>query len=293
MTNLIIERFDGFFLYFLGRNIPSYISSDISFSVRDLNDIIELQIPSNDEFYHFQISIKTKSSNGIIASLYSIIDRHDLIIFLKDRKLFLKYQSLDNKTSQLIFNDTEIINDGQKHNIIIYRQISSRKLLISIDNRTIILSNISSLSLFFDLITIGGSDRIISISQFAGCFSNITYNYRPLVPEDIVKSDRYDCVYEQELICDRQISCNNIQPLQFCGQTDCSLVCTSSSPSLTNVNNDNKGSLRYFIQIESGLYEQLYLMIFTISSNAVLFTSVNGSIQVSIIIQVEKIQTTS
>ncbi|CAF3384749.1 unnamed protein product [Rotaria socialis] len=260
----------------------SYISPDISFSVRDPQDIIEIPILPNEEFYHCQISFRTPSYNGIIASIYSNVDHRVLILFLRDGNFHLTYDSTDNKSSQLIFHDNETINDGQQHYILISHQISTKNLSIQIDNRSIIISNLSSLSLFFDVITIGGSYRVMSINQFVGCFANITYNHRPLLLEDMVKSDRYDCIYEQDLICDRQMPCINIQPLQFCGQPDCSLVCMSSS--LINAD-DNKGSLQYSAHIESGVYEQIHLMIFTISSNAVLFTSTNGTIQVSIIIQ--------
>ncbi|CAF1947203.1 unnamed protein product [Rotaria magnacalcarata] len=262
--------------------IISYISPDVSFSVRDPQDIIEIQISPNEEFYHCQISFRTPSSNGIIASIYSNVDHRDLILFLKDGKFHLTYDSTDNESSQLIFRDNETTNDGQQHYILISHQISTKNLSIQIDNRSIIISNLSSLSLFFDVITIGGSYRVMSINQFVGCFANITYNHRPLLLEDMVKSDRYDCIYEQDSICDRQVPCINIQPLQFCGQPDCSLVCTSSS--LINAD-DNKGSLQYSAHIESGVYEQIHLMIFTISANAILFSSTNGTIQVSIIIQ--------
>ncbi|CAF3647499.1 unnamed protein product [Rotaria sordida] len=261
------------------KNVISYISSDISFSIRDYDDIIELQIPSNDQFYQCQIAIKTQSFNGIIASIYSNDNYYGLFLFLNNGKLQLKYYLTNNRTLQLIFNDNQTINDGQLHYISIFRQISNKSMYIQIDNRTINISNLLSLSLFFDVITIGGSDRIISDNLFVGCFANITYNHHPVLPEGIVKSDRYDCFCDQGSICDRQMPCSNMQPLQFCGQTDCSLVCTSS------IDMNNKGSLRYFTQIGSGQYEQIYLMIFTISDNSVLFTTQNDSIQVSIVIQ--------
>ncbi|CAF4222241.1 unnamed protein product, partial [Rotaria sp. Silwood2] len=266
------------------KNVISYISSDISFSIRDYHDIIELQVPSNDEFYECQIVIKTQSLNGIIASIYSNDDHYGLILSLNEGKLQLQYYLSNNMTLLLIFNDNQTINDGQEHYILIFRQILNKNMYIKIDNRTTNISNLSSLSLFFDVITIGGSDRIMSDNLFVGCFANITYNHHPLLPEGIVKSERYDCFCDQGSICDRQMPCNTIQPLQFCGQTDCSLVCTSSSP-LSSIDMNNKGSLRYFTQLESGQYEQIYLMIFTISDNSVLFTTQNGSIQVSIVIQ--------
>jgi hypothetical protein len=259
----------------LGKNDTSYIPANISFSIRDDRDIIEVQIPSNDEFYHYQITIKTRSLDGIITSIYSNDDHQSLILFLQDGKLQLKYQSSDNITSQLIFNDNQTINDGQEHYISISRRISKSQ----IDQRGIQITIPSSLSLFFDVITIGGSFDDL----FVGCFSNITYNHHQFLPEGIVKSDRYDCFYDEGSICDRQMSCNTIQPLQFCDENDCSLVCT---PALTERN--NKGLLEYSSPIKSGQYEEVSLTIFTTSGNSTLFMTSNGSIQVSIILQVNQ-----
>ncbi|CAF0944400.1 unnamed protein product [Adineta steineri] len=268
------------------KNVISYISSDISFSIRDDHDIIELEMPYNDEFYHCQLSIKTRTLNGVILSMYSNDDDYGLILFLNNGKLHLKYHSITDTISQFIFNDNQTINDGQKHDILISRQLSKltsyKNMFIDIDQRSTEISFSSSSSLLvFDIIIIGGSHREMSTNVFIGCFSNITYNHHPLLPEGIVKFDRYDCFYDQDSICDRQIPCNNIQPLQFCGQIDCSLVCIPSSTDNTN----KKGLLRYFSDIEQGEYEQIYLTIFTTTGNSTLFVTSNGSTQVSIILQ--------
>jgi hypothetical protein len=57
-------------------------------------------------------------------------------------------------------------------------------------------------SLLFDVVTIGGSYHLLSNNLFVGCFVNITYNDHPLLPEEILKSDRFDCFYEQDSLCD-------------------------------------------------------------------------------------------
>jgi len=212
--------------------------------------------------------------------LYSNNDHYNLILYLKNGKLKLKYHLSDNITSYLIFDDNQIINDGQQHDILISRQLSK----INIDKRLVqILIPLSS-SLFFDLLTIGGSRHVISNNQIIGCFSNITYNHHPVLPEGILKSNRYDCLYDHNSICDRQIPCNHIESFQFCGQIDCSLVCVPS------FNKTYKSLLEYSSQIQSNAqYEQIHLTIFTTSSNSTLFITNNGSIQVSIILQVRKI----
>ena len=160
---------------------------------------------------------------------------------------------------------------------------------ISIDKRSRKISVPLSSSLFFNVITIGGSYHIQSNNVFVGCFANITYNYHPLLPEGIVKSDRYDCFYDHDSICDREIPCTDTQSqsLDFCGQTECSIVCTSSSSSSSSpINVNNRGLLQYITQIESGQYEQIHFMIFTQSANSTLFLTRDSSIQVSIILQV-------
>lgn len=210
--------------------------------------------------------------------MYSNNDHYSLLLFLKNGKLKLKYYLSDNITSYLLFDDNQIINDGQQYDILISRQLSK----INIDKHVLqILIPLSS-SLFFDLLTIGSSHHVISNNHIIGCFSNITYNHHPVLPEGILKSNHYDCFYDQNSICDRQIPCNNTESFQFCGQIDCSLVCT---PSL--INRNNKSLLEYSSQIQSdGQYEQIYLTIFTTSGNSTLFITNNGSIHVSIILQV-------
>ena len=47
------------------------------------------------------------------------------------------------------------------------------------------------------------------------------------------------------------MSCNTIQPLQFRGQTDCSLVCTSIS-----IDMNNKDLVRYSSQVEFEQHEK-------------------------------------
>lgn len=263
-------------LYFLGKNVISYIPSHISFSIRNEYDIIKLGVPSNDEFDYFQMSIKTRSTNGIIFSMYSTNDQYSLILYLKNGKLQLKYHLSDNRTSHIMFNDNQIINNGNKYDIII------SKININKHNSQIFIP--LSSSLIFDVLILGGSNHVISNDQIIACFSNITYNHHPLLPEGIVKFDRYDCFYEQESICDKQIPCNIIPSDQFCGENDCSLVCI---PSL--IDRYNKSLIEYSSQIKSeGQYEQIYLTIFTTSGNSTLYRTTNDSIQVSIILQVEK-----
>jgi len=207
--------------------------------------------------------------------MYSNNDHYSLILFLKNGKLQLKYHNI---TSHIIFDSNQIINDGQQYNILISRH------KINIDKRMSQILIPLSLLLFFDVITIGGSHHVLYNNQIIACFSNITYNHHSLLPEGIVKSDRYDCFYDQNSICDRQIPCNNIQSSQFCGQMDCSLVCIPPS-----IDRNTESLLEYSSQIQStGQYEQIYLTIFTTSGNSTLFIANNASIQVSIILQVSK-----
>ena len=221
--------------------------------------------------------------------MYSNNDGYELVLFLKDGILQVKYYSLDNVTSQLIFNDNQTINDGQQHYIFISHNISetisNENMYINIDKRSKKMSAPVSSSLFFNIVAIGGSYHMQYNNAFVGCFANITYNYHPLLPEGIVKSDRYDCFYDHDSICDREIPCSDNQSLDFCGQTDCSIVCTSSSSS-SSINVNKSGLFQYITQIESGQYEQIHFMIFTQSANSTLFLTRDGSIQVSIVLQV-------
>lgn len=234
-----------------------------------------------DQFNHCQLSIKTRSLNGIILSIYSTNDQHSLILFLKDGKLQLRYHLSDNQSQSLIFNENQLINNGEEYSIIISHQPSQT---IS-SNHTIQILIPSSLSLLFNVLILGGSHDVKSTTQFIGCFSNITYNHHPLLPEGVVKSARYDCFYEQNSLCNRQIPCSQNQASQFCGENDCSLVCVP--PTLDRY---NQGLIQYSSKIQSGENEQIYLTIFTTSSNSTLFLSNNGSIQVSIILQVNSLK---
>jgi hypothetical protein len=262
--------------------------------MRDRRDIIELQVQSNDEFRYCQMPIKTLSSNGIITSMYSNDDQRGLILGLKDGKLQLKYYSPNNKTSKIIFSDNQTINDGKQHRILVTRQIpetiSHDNMYVQIDKRSTEVPVPEQSPMFFDVVTIGGSYRLMpetSNNPFVGCFANVTYNRHPLLPEGVLKSDRYDCFYQQGTMCDRQIPCsnnnNNIRPLQFCGQTDCSMVCAP-----TSIDMGSTGLVRYYSQIGPGQREQIDLTIFTTSANSTLYISRDGPIQVSIVLQVNK-----
>ncbi|CAF0942789.1 unnamed protein product [Rotaria sp. Silwood1] len=270
------------------KNVVSYVSPDISFSMRDRRDIIELQVQSNDEFRYCQMPIKTLSSNGVITSMYSNDDQRGLVLCLKDGKLQLKYYSPFNKTSQILFNDNQTINDGKQHRILVTRQVpetySNDNMYIQIDKRTTPVSIPERSPMFFDVVTIGSSYRLMpdtTNQPFVGCFANVTYNRHPLLPEGVLKADRYDCFYQQGMMCDRQIPCHqNIRPLPFCGQTDCSMVCAP-----TAVDMGNTGLVRYITQVGPGQNEQIDLTIFTTSANSTLYISRDGSIQVSIVLQ--------
>jgi hypothetical protein len=259
--------------------------------MRDRRDIIELQVQSNDEFRYCQMPIKTLSSNGIITSMYSNDDQRGLVLGLKDGKLQLKYYSPNNKTSQIIFSDNQTINDGKQHRILVTRQIpettSHDNMYVQIDKRSEEVPIPERSPMFFDVVTIGGPYRLMSDTSnkpFVGCFANVTYNRHPLLPEGVLKADRYDCFYQQDVMCDRQIPCNpNIRPLQFCGQTDCSMVCAP-----TSVDMGSTGLVRYFSQIGPGQREELDLTIFTTSANSTLYITRDGPVQVSIVLQVNK-----
>ncbi|CAF0925941.1 unnamed protein product [Rotaria sordida] len=270
------------------KNVVSYVSPDVSFSMRDRRDIIELQVQSNDEFRYCQMPIKTLSTNGVITSMYSNDDQRGLILCLKDGKLQLKYYSPYNKTSQILYNDNQTINDGKQHRILVTRQIpdtySHDNIYVQIDKRTTPVSIPERSPMFFDVVTIGGPYRLMpdTLNQpFVGCFANVTYNRHPLLPEGVLKADRYDCFYQQGMMCDRQIPCHqNIRPLPFCGQTDCSMVCAP-----TSIDMGNTGLVRYLTQIGPGQNEQLDLTFFTTSANSTLYISRDGPIQVSIVLQ--------
>jgi hypothetical protein len=259
--------------------------------MRDRRDVIELQVQSNDEFRFCQMPIKTLSPNGIITSMYSNDDQRGLVLGLKDGKLQLKYYSPFNKTSQIIFNDNQTINDGKQHRILVTRQIpettSHDDMYVQIDKRATQVPIPERSPMFFDVVTIGGPYRLMpdtSNPPFVGCFANVTYNRHPLLPEGALKADRHDCFYQQGTMCDRQIPCsNNIRPIQFCGQSDCSMVCAP-----TSVDMGSTGLVRYTSQIGPGQREQIDLTVFTTSANSTLYITRDGPIQVSIVLQVNK-----
>ena len=278
--------------FVLGKNVISYVSPDVSLSTRDRRDIIELQVQSNDEFRFCQMPIKTLSSNGVITSMYSNDDQRGLVLGLNQGKLELKYYSPMNRTAQIIFRDNQTINDGKQHRILVTRQIPERishdNMFVQIDKRSAEIPVPERSPMFFDVVTIGGPYRLMSeasnTNPFVGCFANVTYNRHPVLPEGVLKADRYDCFYQQGTMCDRQIPCTsaNVRPVQFCGQTDCSMVCTPNS-----VDMGSTGLVRYYSQVGPGQREQIDLTIFTTSANSTLYITRDGPVQVSIVIQVD------
>ena len=248
----------------------------------------EFQIEPNREFQHLQISIKTHATDGIIASLHSEVDRRTLILSFRDGQVQVDYYASGNSTSQVIFNEYQPMDNVQQHDIQLRRlkpkSIAQHSLLLQIGkrHRHILITDRSPL--FFDLLTIAGSPRLTADGPLLGCFSNITYNHQPPLPMESFKVDRSDCVYQQETICDRRSPCRNspAQAMHFCGQSDCSLVCTS-----TPGHGSGKGSVRYLSQIGPGQYEQIYFTLFTTTGNATLLISHDDAVQVSIILQVD------
>lgn len=274
----------------LGKNVISYVAPEVSFSLRDRRDMIELQVQANDEFRYCQLPLRTYSSNGVISSMFSNDDHRGLLLGLKDGKVQLRYYPSNNKTSVVLFEDSQTINDGQQHRIVVSRHISENsssndEILLEIDKRKISVPVPERSTLFFDVMTIGGAYRFLSENvnhpSLSACFANVTYNRHPLLPEGVVKSDRYDCFYQQGSICDRQIPCYpmNIRPAQFCGQNDCSMVCAPTSTDLTN-----RALVRYSAQLTSGQREQFDLTFFTTSANSTLYSARDHLIQVSIVI---------
>lgn len=236
--------------------------------------------------------IKTLAANGIITSMYSNDDQRGLLLGLKDGKLQVKYYSPNNKTTQVLFNDNQTINDGRQHRILVTRQIpdsssssSPDKMYVQVDKRSSQIPIPEESPMFFDVVTIGGSYRLMPDSSnqpFVGCYANVTYNRHPLLPEGVLKADRYDCFYQQGTMCDRQLPCqHNIRPLQFCGQSDCSMVCAP-----TSVDMGNTGLIRYSSQIGPGQTEQVELTFFTTSANSTLYIARDNLIQISIVLQV-------
>lgn len=259
--------------------------------MRDRRDVIELQVQANDEFRYCQMPIKTLSPSGVITSMYSNDDQRGLVLGLHDGRVQLKYYSPLNKTSQVIFNDNQTINDGKQHRILVTRQApevtSHDNMFVQIDKRAVPVPLPERAPMFFDVVTIGGPYRLMTDTAnnpFVGCFANVSYNRQPLLPEGALKADRYDCFYQQGTMCDRQIPCaNNARPLQFCGQTDCSMVCAP-----TSVDMGSAGLVRYSSQIGPGQREQLDFTVFTTSANSTLYIARDGPVQVSIVLQVSR-----
>ena len=218
------------------------------------------------------MTIQTRSANGIVLSLYST--DYSLILFLNDGKLQLTYHQSNNQstTSDGLFDETRWIDNGDEYTIILSANTSailSSKYQIPI----LIPWNLSS----FEILIVGGAFHS-SNDQLLACFSNITYNSRSIIPTGMIKSSRYQCVYDDQTICDQSLACPRNQSLDFCGENDCSLVCISSS--------SNRSLIEYSSEIDDGENEQIFLTIFTTSSNSTLFIATNGSIEVSIILQV-------
>ena len=228
--------------------------------------------------------IKTTSANGVITSFYSNDDQRGLILALKDGKLLLNYLSAANRTAFVLFHDNQTINDGQQHRIAV-KALEHDKLRLQIDKRSAEVALPDENPLFFDVVTIGAPYRLMSTqttgvsSPFVGCFANVTYNRHPLLPEGALKADRYDCFYQQGMMCDRQIPCQ--LPTRFCGQNDCSMVCAPNTYDL-----NQRGLVRYSTQIGGGQREQIDLTIFTTSANSTLYLARDGPVQVSIVLQV-------
>lgn len=248
--------------------------TNISFSIRNPDEILQVELPSHDRFDSCQISIQTRSSNGIILSLYS--SNSSLILFLNHGKLQMTSHLSNNQTTHWIFDENRWIDNGDEYSIILSHRTSeilSTKYQIPIS----LPENFSS----FDLLILGGSFHPSSSKdQLVACFSNITYNTHSIIPSGMIKSARYQCFYEDESICDELIPCPSNQPLEFCGENDCSLVCIPP-PRL------NRSLIEYSSSnINHGENEQIYLTIFTTSNNSTLFMTTNNSIEVSIILQV-------
>ncbi|CAF1107181.1 unnamed protein product, partial [Didymodactylos carnosus] len=296
------------------KNVISYVSPDVSFSMRDRRDVIELNVKGNDEFYYCQLPIKTTVKNAVISSLYSNEDNRGIVVYVKDGKVQLKYYPPNGK-AKLLYSDNSTVSDGAQHRVIVTRNAASptitmksnnnidpahENMYIQIDKRSAVVPLPERSPLFFDVVTLGGPYRLIydpdyaNVGTYTGCFANITYNRHPLLPEGVLKPDRYDCFYQSGMLCDRQRPCN-LQPLpvvptsiaqapllplaQFCGQTDCSMVCTPKP-----VDIGSTGLVRYSVQIGPAQQEQISFTIYTNSPNSTLYVSRDGTTQVSITI---------
>lgn len=244
---------------------------NVSFSVENSDDIVQVDLPSNEPFESIELTIKTRSISGIIFVLNSLEQQYSFILSLKHSRLQLNEYFHLNQSQNLLFNQT--IHYDYEYHILISNRIS--KTMISLNYIQIQVSS----RIAFDSLTLGGGNpsQIFSYNQFIGCFSNITYNSNACIPEGSVKSDRYDCFYHGNTLCKRVKPCRE----EFCGESDCSLVCVPS------IGSTNPSSLfQYQSQLKSSQYEEIYLTIFTTSGNSSLFMTTNGTFQVSIILQV-------
>jgi hypothetical protein len=273
---------------FKGLNLISHLPSNASFSIRSPRDIVQLTLPFHDEFDHYEISIRTRSSSGFLTSFYSTNGHRALHLSLVQGRLQINYERSKNVTPHIIFNDYRTINDGQSHQISLQRLQSiataPSALRLQVDQYVSSVSIPDRSTLLFDQVTIGESSRSPLNQMFIGCFANVVYNHQPLVPREMISADRHDCFYQQDSMCDRRTPCPT-STVPFCDDSDCSLVCPGVA-----IDMHQKGLVRYYSRIESSPTEEISLMIFTTSSNATLLLTLDGSTQVSIILQVNFIQ---
>ena len=271
-----------------GLNVISHLPSNVSFSIRSQRDIVQLTTPSHQEFDHYEISIRTRSSSGFLTSFYSTVDHRALRLSLVQGRLQINYERSKNVTSHIIFNDYRTIDDGQPHQISLQRMRSiataSPTFRLQVDQHVSSVSIPDRSTLYFDQLIIGGLSRSPSNQTFIGCLANVVYNHHPLVPREMIPADRHDCFYRQDSMCDRRIPCST-SAVPFCGDSDCSLVCPGIVRDI-----HQKGLVRYYSRIGSSPTEEISLMIFTTSSNATLLFTFDGSTQVSIILQVNFIE---
>ena len=277
-----------FFSLFKGPNVIAYLPSNVSFSIRDQRDIVQLTIPFNQEFDSYEILIRTRSSTGFLTSFYSSADQRTLSLSLFQGRLQIHYERPRNVTTKTIFSDYRTINDGQPHRISLQRSPSpttaALAMHLQIDQFGSSISIPDRSPLSFDQVTIGGLSRSAWNHTFVGCVANVIYNHQPLLSRETLSSDRYGCAYQQDSMCDRRTPCST-RTIPFCGERDCALVCQGIFSDI-----HKRGLVRYYSRIGSSPNEEISLMVFTTSSNATLLLTLDGPIQVSIILQVPFIQ---
>jgi hypothetical protein len=273
-------------------DVEHHPTNHLSFSIRSYADIVHLSMESDDEFHSYQISIRTRSSTGILTQLHANADHRSLILSLKHGRLQINYEQAKESVSQVLFYDDHPINDGQSHQISLKRLKTSTSLanqiFLQLDQRTstaIPMSDRMS-SLFFDRLTIGNDiDGKRHNQTFVGCFAHIVYNDQPLIPRTLIDSDRADCAYEYETLCDRRQTCSNRDSSSnelFCGENDCSLVCRSKSIDIHRKN----FLVQYLSGMNAGHDEEISFMVFSTTYNATLYSASDGSLQVSLIVHV-------